>query len=408
MALSGRDLLNQTKQGIREVTVPDTRKQLDEGRVTLIDVREQDEYEQGFIPGATWIPRGFLELRIDEKVPKRETPIILYCAGGNRSAFAAKTLQDLGYQNVWSMQGGYGRWKEEGYKIETPVVFTRDQKLRYSRHLLIPEVGEAGQAKLLKSKVLLLGAGGLGSPAGYYLAAAGVGRLGIIDSDVVDASNLQRQILHSTATVGKPKVESARATITNLNPDVQVDAIQDRLTTDNVLEIIKPYDVIVNGADNFPTRYLLNDACLMLKKPIVDGSIFRFEGQATVYMPFKGPCYRCLFPVPPPPDLAPSCDEAGVLGVLPGIVGLIQATETLKLLLGRGRPLVGRLLTYDALDMKFRELKLKQDPSCPVCGPNAKPIELIDYIQFCAGAGSHKPAPGENRIDMARSNAVAH
>src|SRR5450432_3157482 len=314
----------------------------------LIDVREKDEWTEGFIPGARWISRGFLEQRIEDQVPEHSAEIVLYCAGGTRSALAARTLEELGYTNVKSMAGGFTAWKRAGLPYDHPFVMTQEQSIRYSRHTMLPEMGEAGQIKLLKSKVLCLGAGGLGSPVGLYLAAAGVGTLGFVDDDVVDASNLQRQILHSTDRVGMPKVESAAIAISKLNPDVKVIPHQTRLSSENVMDIIKDYDLIVDGADNFPTRYLLNDAALKLGKPIVHASIYRFEGQVTTFLPFDGPCYRCLYPSPPPPDMAPSCQEAGVLGVLCGVIGSLQANEAIKLLLGIGKPMAGRLLMFDA------------------------------------------------------------
>jgi sulfur-carrier protein adenylyltransferase/sulfurtransferase len=352
----------------------------------LIDVREKDEWMEGFIPGAQWIPRGFLELRIEDKVPQKDAAVVLYCAGGTRSALAARSLAELGYTNVTSMAGGFSAWKRAGLDFERPFVMTPDQTLRYARHTMLPEVGEDGQKRLLQSKVLCLGAGGLGSPAGYYLAAAGVGTLGIIDDDVVDASNLQRQILHATDRIGMPKVESAAKTLTGLNPDVKVVPYKARLSSENVMEILKDYDVIIDGVDNFPTRYLLNDASLKLGKPVVHASIYRFEGQLTSFIPGRGPCYRCLYPAPPPPDMAPSCQEAGVLGVLPGVVGILQATEAVKIILGIGTPLAGRLLMFDALATKFREMKLRRDPTCPTCGEGVDPakIELIDYEAFCS------------------------
>ncbi|MFM8594908.1 MAG: molybdopterin-synthase adenylyltransferase MoeB, partial [Chloroflexota bacterium] len=370
MAKSYRDLLEQVKQQIREIdaaTADDLRR---EG-VIVVDVREQDEVEQGVVPGSVHIPRGYLESRIEDVVADRDAKIVIYCAGGVRSAFAAKTLADLGYTEVLSLAGGFNGWKSSGKQWAMPRILTPDQRRRYSRHLLIPEVGEVGQQKLLDAKVLLVGAGGLGSPAGRYLAAAGVGTIGIIDGDVVDDSNLQRQVLHTTDRVGMPKVESARIAIQSLNPDVTVIGHETRIDKDNVLEIFAQYDIIVDGTDNFATRYLINDACVLLGKPNIHGSIFRFEGQATTFIAGEGPCYRCLFPSPPPPELAPSCAEAGVLGLLPGTIGIIQATEAAKLLLGIGVPLVGRLLTYDALEMEFRELRLSRDPACPMCGPNA-------------------------------------
>ena len=351
----------------------------------LIDVREKDEWTEGYIPGARWIPRGFLELRIEDQVPERSSEVILYCAGGTRSALAARSRSELGYSNVKSMAGGFTAWKRAGHRYDKPYIMTQDQALRYARHTMLPEIGEAGQVKLLRSKVLCLGAGALGSSAGIYLGAAGVGTMGFVDDDVVDASNLQRQILHATDRIGTPKVESARKAIGALNPDVKVVAHATRLASENVLDIIKDYDVIVDGADNFPSRYLLNDAALKLGKPVIHASIYRFEGQVTSFIPGQGPCYRCLYPSPPPPDMAPSCQEAGVLGVLPGVVGVLQATEAIKIITGIGRTLAGRLLMYDALATKFREMKLKRDPKCPTCGEGikAESIELIDYQAFC-------------------------
>ena len=393
--------LKDTKGRIRETDVEAVRKVVNGSKAAaavpsnghgngaspvLIDVREKDEWMEGFIPGARWIPRGFLELRIEDQVPEKDVPVILYCAGGTRSALAARALGDLGYSNVSSLAGGFSAWKRAGLEYDRPFVLTPDQTMRYARHTMLPEVGEAGQIQLLKSRVLCLGAGGLGSPAAYYLAAAGVGTLGMIDDDVVDASNLQRQILHATDRIGIPKVESAQRTLTGLNPDVKVVPYKTRLTSENVMEILRDYDVIVDGVDNFPTRYLLNDASLKLGKPVVHASIYRFEGQLTSFIPFKGPCYRCLYPQPPPPDMAPSCQEAGVLGVLPGVVGVLQATEAVKILLGIGTPLAGRLVMFDALATRFRELKLRRDPKCPTCGEGVDPakIELIDYEAFCS------------------------
>ncbi len=348
----------------------------------IVDVREQHEWDAGHIPGAELIPLGTVAQVAAEKLRSKDERIVLHCAAGVRSAVAAYQLQQLGYTNVSSMAGGFGAWRELGLEIEAPL--SRDQLERYSRHLLIPEVGIDGQQKLLRSKVLMIGAGGLGSPAAYYLAAAGVGTLGIIDSDVVDATNLQRQILHSTERIGEPKVDSARRTLEALNPDVNVVGYRERLTSENIDRIIADYDVIVDGADNFPTRYLVNDASVKWRKPVVHGSIYRFEGQVTVFQPFAGPCYRCLFHEPPPPEMAPSCAEAGVLGVLPGIIGTIQANEVIKLLLGTGETLVGRYLLFDALDTTFREVKLRRDPNCPVCSDHPTITGYIDYEGFCA------------------------
>lgn len=350
----------------------------------LVDVREKNEWDEGHIPGAIHVPRGYLELQIEEAVPDKSKKVVLYCAGGVRSLMAGSTLQQMGYEDVISMAGGFGQWKANGYNFVQPRTLTEAQAKRYSRHTLIPEVGELGQFKLLDSKVLMIGAGGLGSPAAYYLAAAGVGTIGIIDADVVDDSNLQRQILHNTERIGQYKAESAKKTLTDLNPDVKVVTYIERLDEENVHRIIADYDVIVDGTDNFPTRYLLNDAAIIANKPVVHGSVFRFEGQLTIFKPYDGPCYRCLYPEPPPPALAPSCAEAGVLGVLPGIIGLLQATETIKLLLGLGDPLVGRLLTYDALAGEFNELRLYRDPNCPACGEHAHPEDLPTYAEFCA------------------------
>jgi molybdopterin/thiamine biosynthesis adenylyltransferase/rhodanese-related sulfurtransferase len=375
-----RELLAQTKKNIREVDPADAEGRLDDA--TFLDVRELDEYEQGTVPDAVFIPRGHLESQVENKVSK-DKPVVVYCAGGNRSAFAAETLQELGYTDVVSMKGGFGRWKDEGRPWITPSVLTPEQRNRYHRHVLLPEIGEGGQQKLLDTKVLLLGAGGLGSPAAMYLAAAGVGTLGIVDMDVVDSSNLQRQILHNVDRIGERKVDSAKKTLTALNPDVDVVTYDVRLGADNILDIIDGYDVVVDGTDNFPTRYLLNDASLLKRIPVVHGSIFRFEGQVTVFKPYDGPCYRCLLPEPPPAELAPSCAEAGVLGVLPGIVGSIQGLEAIKVVLDLGDPLIGRLLAYDALEESFRTFKVRRDPQCPACGENAGEIVIAEYDELC-------------------------
>src|SRR5690242_14320606 len=378
---SFRELLATTKANIREIDPAEAERRLDSA--TFLDVRELDEYEQGMVPGSVFIPRGHLESQVENKIPNRDAPVVVYCAGGTRSAFAAKTLEELGFQDVVSMAGGFGRWKNEGRPWITPQTLTPEQRNRYGRHILLPEVGESGQQKLLESKVLLLGAGGLGSPAALYLAAAGVGTLGIVDMDVVDASNLQRQILHNIDRIGERKVDSAKKTLTALNPDVDVVTYDVRFGADNVLDILDGYDVVVDGTDNFPTRYLLNDASLVKRIPVVHGSIFRFEGQVSVFKPYEGPCYRCFLPEPPPPEMAPSCAEAGVLGVLPGIVGSIQALETIKLLLDLGDPLIGRLLAYDALEQSFRTFKVRRDPTCPSCGEDAGPIVIAEYDQHC-------------------------
>jgi len=376
-----RDLLARTKQKIHEVDPSEAEARLDDA--TFLDVRELDEYEQGTVPGAVFIPRGHLESQVENKIPKKDRPVVVYCAGGTRSAFAAETLEELGYKDVVSMAGGFGRWKDQGRPWITPAVLNPEQRTRYNRHVLLPEVGEAGQQKLLESKVLLLGAGGLGSPAAMYLAAAGVGTLGMVDMDVVDASNLQRQILHNVDRIGERKVDSAKKTLTELNPDVDVVTYDVRLGADNVLDIIDGYDVIVDGTDNFPTRYLLNDASLLKRIPVVHGSIFRFEGQVTVFKPYEGPCYRCLLPEPPPAELAPSCAEAGVLGVLPGIIGSIQGLEAIKVALDLGDPLIGRLLAYDALEESFRTFNVRRDPACPACGENAGEIVIAEYDELC-------------------------
>ena len=387
-----RELLAQVKQEIAEIDANALAGELASATPpVLIDVREPDEYEQGAIAESIHIPRGFLESRIEATEPDHDQRIVLTCASGARSAFGAKVLAELGYSNVASLAGGFSGWKQAGNPWSEPKVLDAERRRRYSRHLVIPEVGEAGQLALLSSKVLMIGAGGLGSPSALYLAAAGVGTIGIIDDDVVDASNLQRQVIHNMDRIGMPKAESARLTLTALNPDVEVIEYRERLSSSNIDRILAGYDVIVDGTDNFPTRYLLNDASLIHKIPVVHASIFRFEGQLTVFKPFEGPCYRCLFPEPPPAELAPSCAEGGVLGVLPGIMGTLQATEALKQLLGIGDPLVGRLLLADALEMSFHEVQLRRDPNCAVCGEHAGPIEYIDYDEFCAG-GAHAAA----------------
>ena len=392
MGDASREIMRQARRQVAEWTPSQVNEALagqheagpEHQEIVLVDVREKLEWNEGHIPGAIHVPRGYLELQIEEAVPDKSKTVVLYCAGGVRSLMAGVTLQQMGYQDPVSMSGGFGQWKGNGYPFVQPRTMSEAQSKRYSRHLLIPEVGEQGQFKLLDSRVLLIGAGGLGSPAAYYLAAAGVGTIGIIDSDVVEESNLQRQILHNTKRVGQYKAESARETIEALNPDVKVITYIERLDETNVARIIADYDVILDGTDNFPTRYLLNDAALIANKPVVHGSVFRFEGQLTVFKPNDGPCYRCLYPEPPPPELAPSCAEAGVLGVLPGIIGMLQATETIKLLLDIGDPLVGRLMTYDALAGEFSELRLFRDPECPACGQNAHPENLPTYAEFCA------------------------
>jgi adenylyltransferase/sulfurtransferase len=386
MAKSFQDIMAEARKEIPEVSAQQVNELLkNNGKSPVVlDVRESDEWRQGHLEGALPLPRGFLEIKVESAVPDKNSPIIAYCAGGVRSLLAAKAMKEMGYQNVSSMAGGYAAWKNGGFKWVQDFQYTPEQLIRYSRHFLLPEVGEDGQAKLLQAKVLMVGAGGLGSPSAYYLAAAGVGTLGIIDNDVVDISNLQRQILHANDRVGMAKVESAKKTLEGLNPDVKVIPYQAKLTSENIMEIIKDYDLVVDGCDNFPTRYLVNDACVLTGKPNVHGSIFQFEGQATVFYPGKGPCYRCLYPEPPPAEMAPSCAEAGVLGVLPGLIGVIEALEAVKLILGKGDSLVGRLLHFNTLTMEINTLKLRRDPNCPMCGDNPTIHELIDYEEFCS------------------------
>ncbi|MDQ6729161.1 MAG: molybdopterin-synthase adenylyltransferase MoeB [Actinomycetota bacterium] len=391
MSPSGAEVLRQIKSRIDEVDPAQVRDQLGNGAV-VIDVREPEEWGTGHIPGAKHVPKSYLESRI-EGAAGRDDHVILYCQSGNRSAWAARTLiDDLGYENVESMTGGITLWKDRGYDVEQPRTLTAEQRDRYSRHLLLPEVGIEGQQKLLDAKVLLLGAGGLGSPAALYLAAAGVGTLGIVDDDTVDLSNLQRQVIHSSERIGVAKVDSAEQTITALNPDVTVNKYQVRLGPDNIMDILPGYDIVVDGLDNFPTRYLLNDASVRLQIPVVSAAILGFEGQLSVFKPYDGPCYRCLFPVPPPAELAPSCGANGVLGVLPGTMGLLQATEVIKLILGEGEPLIGRLLMYDALAAAMTEVKVRRDPNCPICSRDPEAIGdaemgvFPDYEAFCAGA----------------------
>jgi molybdopterin/thiamine biosynthesis adenylyltransferase/rhodanese-related sulfurtransferase len=389
---SFRDLLRDTKSRIREVDTSGAAEEVAKEGTVVLDVREPDEYEQGALPGAVHIPRGHLESQIENRVTDHDAHIVVYCAGGTRSAFAADSLAQLGYTDVVSMAGGFNKWKDEGRAWKTPASLTADQRNRYQRHLLLPEVDVAGQAKLLESKVLLIGAGGLGSPAAMYLAAAGVGTLGIIDMDVVDESNLQRQILHNMDRVGERKVDSAKKTLTGINPDVNVVTYDVRLGADNILPIFEGYDLVLDGTDNFPTRYLVNDAAVKLDIPVVHGSIFRFEGQASVYLPHVGPCYRCQVPEPPPAELAPSCAEAGVLGVLPGIIGSIQAMEAIKLLLGLGEPLVGRLMAYDALEESFRTFKVNRDPECACCSIPVEDIVIAEYDELCMPHPTVAPA----------------
>ncbi|MGH2906058.1 MAG: molybdopterin-synthase adenylyltransferase MoeB [Solirubrobacterales bacterium] len=399
MAINYQDFLSKIKEQVPEVDPDEVQAILtspvpegDRPEAVVIDVREQHEWDESHIPGAKHVPRGYLEQRIGRAAPDTDQRVILYCQSANRSAIAAKTLIDeLGYTNVESMAGGITLWKQRHLPIEIPFQYTDAQRIRYSRHMLLPEVGPEGQQKLLKSKVLLLGAGGLGAPVALYLAAAGIGQLGIVDDDIVDASNLQRQVIHSTNTIGEPKVESAKQTIQALNPDVEVTTYNTRLNADNIMDIIKDYDIVVDGVDNFPTRYLLNDASVRLKIPVVSASILAFDGQLTIFKPYDGPCYRCLYPVPPPAELAPSCGENGVLGVLPGTMGLLQATEVIKLILDIGEPLVGRLMLYDALAEEFTNLKIRRDPECPICSRDPEEIgddemgKFPDYEAFCSG-----------------------
>ena len=392
MSPSGAEVLRQIKSRIEEVDPSAVREQLGNGAVVL-DVREAEEWSTGHIPGAKHVPKSFLESRIEGAAPDRDQHVILYCQSGNRSAWAARTMiDDLGYSNVESMTGGITLWKDRGYDVEQPRTLTAEQRDRYSRHLLLPEVGIEGQQKLLDAKVLLLGAGGLGSPAALYLAAAGVGTLGIVDDDTVDLSNLQRQVIHNSERVGTPKVDSAQETIRALNPDVNVQKYAVRLGPENIMDILPDYDIVVDGLDNFPTRYLLNDASVRLQIPVVSAAILGFDGQLSVFKPYDGPCYRCLFRTPPPPELAPSCGANGVLGVLPGTMGLLQATEVIKLILGQGEPAIGRLLMYDALAATLTEVKVRRDPECPVCSRDPQDISdeemgvFPDYEAFCAGA----------------------
>jgi len=378
-----RELLQATKARIREISTEEADQAREAERAIVLDVREPEEYEQGAIPGSVHIARGQLESQVEGRLLDKEAPVLVVCAGGHRSAFAAETLGQLGYTDVVSVVGGFNRWKDEGRDWKVPSVLSPEQRNRYQRHLLLPEVGVEGQQKLLGARVLLLGAGGLGSPAALYLAAAGVGTLGIIDMDVVDESNLQRQILHNMDRIGERKVDSAKKTLTAINPDVDVVTYDMRLDAGNVVELLSQFDVVIDGADNFPSRYLLNDASLKTRTPVVHGSIFRFEGQATVFKPFDGPCYRCMIPEPPPAELAPSCAEAGVLGVLPGIIGSIQALEAIKLILGIGDDLSGRLLAYDSLEQSFRTFKVNRDPACPACSLEPDQITIAEYDEFC-------------------------
>jgi len=375
--------LRELREHVGELAAPEVARRVAE-RGLLIDIREEDEVAAGMPKAALRIPRGLLELQIGQHAPDLDTPMYVMCAGGTRSLLAADALLALGYTQVFSVAGGYESWRQRGLPVRVPRLLSTEEKARYARHLKIPEVGEAGQLRLLQSRVLLIGAGGLGSPAAYYLAAAGVGTLGLVDDDVVDRSNLQRQILHTDARVGVKKVESARSALNALNPQLAVHCHDTRLDAGNAERLLAGYDVVIDGSDNFGTRYLINDACVKLGIPNVHGAIFRFEGYVTVHAPrLRGPCYRCSFPKAPPADLAPSCAEAGVLGVLPGVIGTLQAVEAIKLLLNIGRPLVGRVLSYDALQAEFSEHDMVADPACPVCGPAAADIVLHDEAQVC-------------------------
>ena len=382
--------IERVKERIDLIANTTARKEVEAG-AKLIDVRELHEWDEAHLEGAIHVPQGELLDRIIEVAPDHSERIVLYCRTDNRSTRAADALRDLGYDNVSVMEGGIVDWQEEGLPVVAAKGLTPDQRMRYSRHTLLPEVGVEGQVKLLNSKVLLIGAGGLGAPSAFYLAAAGVGTIGIVDDDVVDESNLQRQVIHTTDRVGMPKTASAKASIEALNPDVKVVEHRTRLNAENILDIISDYDVLVDGADNFPTRYLLNDASVRLRKPVVSASILAFDGQISTFVPYEGPCYRCLYPVPPPPEMAPSCGAAGVLGVMAGVMGLLQANEVIKLVAGIGEPLIGRLLLYDSLGTRFTELKVKRDPDCPICGDHAPEIpesemgKFPDYEAFCAG-----------------------
>jgi molybdopterin/thiamine biosynthesis adenylyltransferase/rhodanese-related sulfurtransferase len=381
----------QTKRQIEEIEPFEAAQEIEGGDVALIDTREPHEYQEAHLENGKLVPPGLLGDEIAAAAPDKSARTILYCRSGNRSYKAAEQMQALGYEDVASMTGGILAWQEQGLPVIATEGMTAEQRDRYSRHTLLPEVGVDGQLKMLNAKVLLLGAGGLGAPTALYLAAAGIGTIGLVDDDVVDASNLQRQVIHNTERIGTPKTESARLTIEALNPDVKVVEHRLRLDASNILGIIEDYDVIVDGADNFPIRYLLNDASVRLRKPVVSASILSFDGQISTFVPFEGPCYRCLYPTPPPAELAPSCSANGVLGVMAGTMGTLQANEVLKLVLGIGEPLVGRLVLYEALSTRFTELKVRRDPECPICGENAPEIpesemgQFPDYELFCAG-----------------------
>jgi sulfur-carrier protein adenylyltransferase/sulfurtransferase len=404
MVKTSKNILDEARSTIEQIDIDEARRMLERPGTVLVDVRESDEWRQGHIPQAVGIPRGFLELRIEEKVPDHKAPVILQCASGTRSLLAARSLHEMGYENLFNLNGGFNAWKDRGLPWVADRAFTAEELTRYSRHFVIPEVGEKGQAKLLDAKVLILGTGALGSPSSLYLAAAGVGTIGLVDFDTVDMSNLQRQIIHTVDRVGMLKTESAQKQLNALNPGIKVIRHDVRLSSENVMDIIKDYDVVVNCGDNFPTRYLISDACVFAKKPLVDGAIFRFEGQATVFHPAAGgPCYRCLYPEPAPPDMAPSCAEAGVLGALPGLIGSIEALEAIKLIVGAGKPLIGKMVYFDTLSNDYvRILKIRRNPDCPVCSEHPTQTTLIDYEAFCGLA-----APTNGAGDVAHAQAAA-
>jgi len=404
MVKTSKNILDEARSTIKQIDIDEARRMLERPGTVLVDVRESDEWRQGHIPQAVGIPRGFLELRIEEKVPDRKAPVILQCASGTRSLLAARSMHEMGYENLFNLNGGFNAWKDRGLPWIADRAFTAEELTRYSRHFVIPEVGEKGQAKLLDAKVLILGTGALGSPSSLYLAAAGVGTIGLVDFDVVDMSNLQRQIIHTVDRVGMLKTESAQKQINALNPGIKVIRHDVRLSAENVMDIIKDYDVVVNCGDNFPTRYLISDACVFAKKPLVDGAIFRFEGQATVFHPAAGgPCYRCLYPEPAPPDMAPSCAEAGVLGALPGLIGSMEALEAIKLIVGAGKPLIGKMVYFDTLSNDYvRILKIRRNPDCPVCSEHPTQTTLIDYEAFCGLA-----APTNGAGDAVHAQAAA-
>ena len=385
-----QELLAQAKSQIDETDPSESETLIAQGWVVL-DVREVEEYDQGVIPESILIPQGKIEESIKERIPDHDQPIIAMCAGGVRSAFAAVALNELGYKNVVSMDGGFNLWKQQGRSWVSSQILKPEQRSRYERHISLPEIGEKGQQKLLESRVVIIGAGGLGSPAALYLAAAGVGTIGVVDMDTVEESNLQRQILHSTETIGKNKVDSAEKTLSALNPDVNVITYNTLLNKENAIEVIENYDVVVDGTDNLQTRYLINDASVKTGIPVVHGSIFQYEGQITVFDPKNGPTYRDVFPEPPENGTAPNCSEAGVLGVLPGIVGSIQALETIKLILEIGEGLSGRLIVFDALEMSFHEYKIDRDPNNQITWKNRNQVQLEENEETCQISSSQPP-----------------